>query len=118
MTDGLILLAFIAGAAIVAVAALVVARVLRVPAFVARHTATPESRYELFVGALGLMGLVGALALLFGAGLSLGLSTTSAALLLLICAGGLSMALRPAPERAAFTVSMPEQRKATTSKAA
>ncbi|GJQ28169.1 MAG: hypothetical protein HBSAPP03_00530 [Phycisphaerae bacterium] len=118
MTDGLILAGLLAGATLIAFLGLITARVLGLPGWVARQTATHESRYELFIGLLGLVGLLGALTLLMGFGLTLGISTTAAAVLLLVCAGGLSMALRPAPERSTWTMAPAKDAKSDASKAA
>lgn len=118
MTDLFILIGLVVGAGLSVGAALVVARSARCTAWVASHAAAAQSRAEACIGLLGLAGLVGALTILFGAGLSLGLSTTSAALLLLVCAGGLSMGLRPHEDRAAWAQAKPEAPATPASKSA
>lgn len=95
---GLLIAGFIAAAL-----ALVGARVFKLDTALERLSVTRAARYEAFIGLLGLIGLGGALILLLGTGLSLAASTTGTAIILLACAGGLSLALTPNAQRAQTT---------------
>ncbi|CAG0999640.1 hypothetical protein PHYC_02790 [Phycisphaerales bacterium] len=100
MPSALTILALLGGAALVCVVTLVAAKFLRVDRAVAKLSESHGAAHEWVVGLLGLLGLVSALAILFGAGSSIGLSAAGSALVLCLSAGFLSMALRPVEQRA------------------
>lgn len=95
----LTILALLGGAIVVTIVALFAARLLRLDRLVA-NLSSSAAPHEWAVGLLGLIGLAGALVILFKAGFSFGLSTAASSLMLCLCAGFLSMALRPANQRA------------------
>lgn len=104
MSSAITILALLGGAAVLGGLALVAARLLRLDVGL---TKASTSAHEWMAGLVGLLGLGCALAILFGAGFSFGLSTTASALTLCLCAGCLSMALRPGTQRAGWSAEQP-----------
>lgn len=100
MTSALIVIGLIVGGAAVVALGLAGARALRLDRLIGDLTASRTARYEGAIALLGLTGLGGALVLLLSTGMPLAVSTTGSALLLLLCAGSLSMAMSPSSQLA------------------
>jgi drug/metabolite transporter (DMT)-like permease len=108
MSAAFVLLGLVVGAATCAAIALVTARVLGLDRLAWRGPA-PKFRTDLVLGALGLVGLLGSLFLLFEGSELLGLSRIGAALAILVCSAGVVLAIRPAADQPAGARSSREE---------